>query len=333
VSGDESVVPGTSDTFETRTAPPAGPADFRFAFVCDTGIAGRRDGNASGTLRVIEALLAARPLFVLGGGDYAYARGDGRFREVGEAVDAWFDQMEPLIARIPFLPQYGNHEVSLGERFRDWAPRFAHPEGSEQARSYSFAVADVHFAALFVPEGLPGAEQIAWLEADLAAARARGVRWRVVYQHQPIFASGRSHPSDPRVARLLGPVFERHRVDLHLSGHDQSYERTHPLVGLAEEPLVASRAVDRYAKGKGVIYAKVSPSGKRSDIRNDFSRFHSERPSHVAVRDDTAHHYALVDVQVSGELAVRVFQIGEDAGPPKCIDAFRIVDPTAEGDR
>jgi hypothetical protein len=326
VSSDEGVVPASSEIFETRTAPPPGPAEFRFAFACDTGVAGRSDGNTSGTTRTIEALALDRPLFVLGGGDYAYARGDRRFHEVGDAVDAWFDQMEPLIARVPFLPQYGNHEVSLGEKFRDWAPRFTHPEGFGDARSYSFDVGDAHFAGLFVPEGLPGAQQIAWLEADLAEARASDIRWLIVFQHQPIFASGRSHPAHPRVARLLGPIFERHRVDLHLSGHDQSYERSYPLLGLADEPVVVSVAVDTYTAGQGVIYAKVSPAGKRSDVRDDFSRFRLERQRYIAVRDDTAHHYALVDVHARGELAVRVFQIREDAGPRKCIDAFRIVE-------
>jgi hypothetical protein len=315
-----------SEIFETRTAPSPGPADFSFAFACDTGVAGRPDGRTSGTARVIEALVADRPLFLLGGGDYAHAQGDRRFREVGDAVDAWFDQMQPLIARVPFLPQYGNHEVLLGEKLRDWAPRFTHPDGFGDARSYSIDVGEAHFAALYVPEGLPGVEQIAWLEADLAAARARGLRWLVVFQHQPIIASGRSHPSDPRIARLLGPIFERHRVDLHLSGHDESYERTYPLLGLADEAVVASRAADSYTAGEGVIYAKVSPSGKRAGSRNDFSSFQAERQRCVAVRDDTAHHYALVDVHARGELAVRVFQIREDAGPRKCIDAFRIVE-------
>ena len=81
-----------------------------------------------------------------------------------------------------------------------------------------------------------------------------------------------------------------------------------------------------------MIYAKVSPAGKRSDIRSDFSRFASEQPPYVAARDDTAHHYAVVDVHARGELEVRVFQVRDDAGPRKCIDAFRIFDG-AEGKR
>ena len=79
--------------------------------------------------------------------------------------------------------------------------------------------------------------------------------------------------------------------------------------------------------------SKVSPSGKRSDNRGDFSRFVAESPPHVAVRDDTAHHYALVEVRARGELVVRVFQVREDAGPRKCIDTFRIIQGQGETDR
>jgi hypothetical protein len=326
VSSDEGVAPATSEIFETRTAPPPGPAEFRFAFACDTGVAGRPGGKTSRTTRVIESLAADRPLFVLGGGDYACARGDRRFHEVGDAVDAWFDQMEPLIARAPFLPQYGKHEVSLGEKFRDWAPRFIHTEGFGNARSYSLDVGDAHFAALFVPEALPGAEQVAWLETDLADARARDIRWLIVFQHQSIFAGGRGHATHPRLAQLIGPIFERHRVDLHLSGGDLSYERSYPLLGLANEPVVASVAADTYTAGQGVIYAKVSPAGRCAENRDDASRLPMERQRTIAVCDDNAHHYALVDVHARGELAMRVFQIRDDAAPPKCIDTFRIVD-------
>jgi hypothetical protein len=117
--------------------------------------------------------LADEPLFVLGGGDYAYADLDRRFRHLDTAIDTWFRQMEPLLARVPFMAQYGNHEVFLGERFRDWAPRFAHPEGFAGGRSYAFDVADAHFTGLFVPGPSLDPDQLAWLDADLAAARSR----------------------------------------------------------------------------------------------------------------------------------------------------------------
>jgi SAM-dependent methyltransferase len=313
-----------SAIFRTRTAPGPGPADFRFAFVCDTGIAGREDGLADGVEQVIRELAAADPLFVLGGGDYAYADRDRRFADVREAVDAWFRQVEPLIARCPFMAQYGNHEVALGERFRDWSLRFAHPAGFGDGRNYSFDVGMAHFTALFVPDAAFDPGQTAWLEADLADARARGVRWLVVYQHEPMVGHGRSHPATPEVRGVLAPIFERHRVDLHLSGHDQNYERTYPLLDAASTPRITSDSQDHYPARTGVIYAKVSPGGKMSDIRGDFSRFTAGPPAFVAARDDTMHHFALVSVIADLELVVDVYGVIGDGSPRRLIDSFRI---------
>jgi 3',5'-cyclic AMP phosphodiesterase CpdA len=314
-----------SEVFRTRTAPHPGPADFRFAFLCDTGLIGRRDGNSSGTRQVIDDIIADCPLFVLGGGDYAYANGDRRFNDVADAVDAWFVQMEPMIAYFPLLAQYGNHEVLLGERWRDWAPRFAHPEGFDNGKNYSFDVANVHLTALFVPGPTLRAAQLAWLDADLARARDRGMQWLIVFQHEPIFAHGHSHPSGPEVRQFLTPILERHGVDLHLSGHDQNYERTYPLTDAWHHPQSMSDSLDRYEAGQGVIYAKVSPGGKMSDVRNDFSRFSEQKPPFIAARDDTSHHYALVNVQAAGEVAVEIYGVVGDGTPKSLVDSFRIV--------
>jgi hypothetical protein len=312
-----------------RTAPMPGLADFSFGFICDTGVVGRPDGRASGTGQMIDALAQARPLFVLGGGDYAYADGDRRFRTVEDGIEAWFRQMEPLVAHSPLMAQLGNHEVFLGERFRDWATSFAHWDTTGDERSYSFQVGDVHLAALFVVAPVIDENLLLWLDRDLLRARERGARWLIVYQHEPIFAHGRSHPAHPRTRQLLTPILEWHRVDLHLSGHDQNYERTVPLTRAWPVPVGKTTPPrDHYRAGEGVIYAKVSPGGKKSDHRGDFSRFSTDQQPFVAVRDDTRHHCALVTVRAAGELLVEVIGVPDSpTGPSQVerVDSFRIV--------
>jgi hypothetical protein len=327
-------VPGNSiersDIFHTRTGPPPAAADFRFVFFCDTGVAGRPDGTASGTQQIIEEMGRDKPLFMLGGGDYAYASHDGRYREVDEAIDAWFEQMQPLLSRYPLMAQYGNHEIYLAERFRDWAPRFAHPSGFAEGRNYSFSVADAHFTSLFVTGNRLSPEQLAWLEADLGSARERGIRWLIVYQHEPVFAHGHSHPAKPEYRQWLAPVFERYGVDLHLSGHDQNYERTYPLVMAASDPMRTSSAPDRFRTGQGVVYAKVRPAGKKSESGSDFSRFTLPPQPFMAKRNDTLHHYALVSISGSGELQVEVFGVAGDGTPKVMVDSFRILAASEE---
>jgi acid phosphatase type 7 len=314
----------TSEVFRTRLAPSGVAEDFTFAFLCDTGIAERPDGKAVGFRRVIHEILACLPLFILGGGDYAYSDRDGRFSDAGSAVSAWFRQMEPLISRVPFLAQFGNHDTGLGERYRDWAPAFGRPR--EGCRHYSFDVMDAHFAGLYAPGPVPEKDDLDWIDRDLELARERGARWLIVWQHEPIFACGRSHPADPRVRDSLAPLFERHRVDLHLSGHDQSYERTHPLTLERDVFSWTHGTQESYEQGSGVIYAKVSPGGKLSDMGNDFSRFTRKQQSWMAARDDSAHHYAVVTVRAKGELHFEAFAVSVGDAPARRIDAFRIQD-------
>ena len=328
LSSDTGAAQAWSDTFTTRTAPPRGPADFSFAFLCDTGLIGRPDGKCTGTKQIIDELLADRPHLVLGGGDYAYANQDPRYKTVAQAVDAWFVQMEPLLTHTPLMAQYGNHEIFLEERFEDWAFRFAHPDGFQNSRDFSFDVGDVHFTALFVPGPPPSANRLDWLDSDLAAARERGMRWLVVFQHVPIFAHGHNHPAKPKVRAALGPLMEKHRVDLHFSGHDQNYERTFPLVGLPSRPVPTSAAETTYEAGRGVIYAKVSPAGKLSDVRHGFSRFTTAQQTFIAVRDDSAHHYCLVKVRAVGELEVNAYSVAGNGSPRVLIDSYRILSST-----
>jgi hypothetical protein len=314
----------SSATFLTRTAPADETAPFTCGFFCDTGVAGRPGGGVDGVNRILEELKQARPLFLLGGGDYAYCDKDPRYKAIATGIDAWFRQMQPLAGEIPLMAQYGNHEVDLIERFSDWEPRFAHPAG-RQGRCFSFRVGPAHFAAFYAPVKTVEAEDVAWLDADLAEARASGARWLIVFQHQPIFAHGRSHPANPDVKRKVVPVLERHRVDLHLSGHDQNFERTFALRdAAAPSPVIASRDPRTTRAGIGTVYAKVSPSGKRSDIGGDFSRFTTPQQDFMAARDDGAHHYALLTV-TPNRLEVAVHALANDSEPSRVIDRFAIV--------
>lgn len=308
---------------KVQTAP-RNEGDFSFVFVADTGLDGRLDGNATGTKRIIDQIVDAKPLFVLGGGDYAYANRDKRFETVGAAIDEWFFQYEPALSRFPLMAQYGNHEIYLTERFEDWAPRFAHPDGFEDSRSYSFDVGDTHFTAFLLVDKEPTVEQIAWLDKDLRQARQRGQKWLIVYHHEPLYAFGRSHPSKIRIASKLIPVLERHQVDLDLSTHDQSYERTFPLLGSSKAPHVQSTSLTEYPAKRGVVYAKISPGGKKSEIGNTFSKFTINQQSFIATRDDSSHHYAEVSVHGGESIKVVIWGVPDDPAEKFVVDEFSI---------
>jgi len=222
------------------------------------------------------------------------------------------------------MPQLGNHEVELGEQVLDWSPRLPRATDSSSGFSRSFDVGAAHFVGLHAPGRAPSPLDLEWLADDLRSKAATSARWRIVYQHAPVFAHGTSHPARPELRELMA-LFDRLGVDLHLSGHDQSYERTHPVRadGKAAHPESrGGRSV--YAAEAGVVYAKVSPAGKLSDRSLGFSRLKGDCPPLIAARDDSAHHWARLVIDAH-ELRVIVEGLGGAGETPSTFDDFSLV--------
>lgn len=323
VSGDAGCSAPWSDVHPARTAPGDRRTPCEAVFLCDVGLAGRPDGTCEATRDVLEAIRAEDPCLILGGGDYAYANRDPRFLDPADAIGAWFAQMQPLLAGAPFMAQLGNHEIELGEALGEWAARLPRLERGA-GLSHSFDAGPAHFVGLHAPGRAPSPADLDWLEADLGSEAARSASWRIVYQHAPIFSHGSSHPARPEL-RALMETFDRLGVDLHLSGHDQSYERTHAL--RADGRIVPPHARDpwpAYAAGHGVVYAKVSPAGKLSDRGGDFSRLRRPAPAEIAARDDGAHHWARLRISPS-QLCVIVKALPAPGRTVVTADTFGIV--------
>lgn len=128
-----------------------------------------------------------------------------------------------LFRNLAFFPAAGNHEYqsSAAGPFRSV---FALPDANRE-QWYSYDWGRVHFAALDTEADY--ATQAAWLDDDLAAT---SLPWKIVYMHRPPYSSG-EHGSDTGLRAKLAPVFEKHRVQLVLAGHDHDYERTDPQNG------------------------------------------------------------------------------------------------------
>jgi len=151
---------------------------------------------------------------------------------------------------------------------------------------YSFDHANIHFICLNShdsdrsPEGM----MATWLKADLAAT---GQDWIIAFWHHPPYSKG-SHDSDNpkdsegRMAEMrqnIVPILEAGGVDLVLTGHSQSYERSFPLDGhhdvssTLKPEMVKSRGDGRIDGGgayrksvgatrQGTVYVVAGASGQ-----------------------------------------------------------------------
>lgn len=260
--------------------PPAQGSTFRVALLGDMGTT--REAGAT-----VQTLQAEAPGLVLHVGDISYAGGDP------VVWKTWFDLVEPVASRVPWVPALGNHEGDVLGVATDEA---ALVDPSEQAHYrqrfptsgekfwYSFDWGGVHFVALdtFSALTMPP-EELAWLEQDLAAAK--DADWIVAYLHEPPYSSNAAHGSSPRAHAAFADILEKGGVSLVVSGHDHAYERTHVLRG----GEVVS-AENRTLRGTGTTY--VVSGGAGAPLYKTFV----EPPPTWSASRSALHHVLLLEV-------------------------------------
>ena len=215
------VTPGVTDRFTSAVTRETGGVSF-VVF------------GDSGTLfpqqLQLSELIAAEPFNIaIHTGDIAYE--DGTYQQFHDTFFAVYDDW---MRGRPVYLAIGNHDDRTLAAL-PYRELFVLPENGASAafpdhkeRYYSFDYGPVHFVALDSELAFLNSsrrqEQINWLNSDLAATTQP---WRVVFFHRPPYSSG-FHGSDLTLRQAFGPIFEQHRVQLVLTGHEHNYERLVP---------------------------------------------------------------------------------------------------------
>ena len=226
-------------------------------------------------------------------GDNAYDQGLD-FEHQG----AVFHKYAAMLRKSVVWPTLGNHEtaqshnnVDTYEHFNIWTLPQNHEAGGVSSGTehyYSFDYANIHFVCLdsMTESRSASGDMATWLISDL---NANTRDWTIVYFHHPPYTKG-SHDSDDSVgdfelvemrANIL-PLMESRGIDLVLSGHSHSYERSKLInghYGLSSTYSDATHAKDSgfgnggnpYQKptlgpaaNQGTVYITAGSSGKIS---------------------------------------------------------------------
>ncbi len=172
-------------------------------------------------------------------GDNAYEDGDDR-----DHHDGVFLMYPEFLRNVSVWPTFGNHDAGsatsgseTGTYFDIWQlPRAAEAGGvaSGTEAYYSFDYGNIHFIVLdsFGHPRVAPSSMITWLQSDLAA---NDKEWIIAYWHHPPYSRG-SHNSNLEQILIemrenIVPILESNGVDLVLSGHSHSYERSYFLNG------------------------------------------------------------------------------------------------------
>jgi 3',5'-cyclic AMP phosphodiesterase CpdA len=244
-----------SEWFQFRTASEQ-PQRFSFLYFGDA-----QNDILSMWSRVVREAYREAPKasFMIHAGDLINtAQSDGEWGE-------WFRAGSFLHASMFCVPVAGNHEQAKlpdGSRrlSHHWRPSFTLPEngvGDLPESCYHFQYGNALFLCLNSNEKI--AEQAVWMEKILSEKKSG---WVICTFHHPIFSTAKDR--DNRALReAWKPIFDRHRVDLVLQGHDHTYGRT-ALVG-ADVPVTLENVptgLNRMDGQDGTVYV-VSVSGPK----------------------------------------------------------------------
>jgi hypothetical protein len=234
------------DYFITPSTSPTYP--FLFAAFGDLGAA------TADQIAIASRIEALAPDFAILTGDIIY--------EAGEAANfdpQYFSIYRPTIARAPFYPSLGNHDIGTnnGQPYLD---AFYLPTNSATGteRYYSFDYGNAHFVSLEVTQEdtAPDATMLTWLDQDLAASAKP---WKFVTFHVPAYSNAGGQGGDATIAAAIEPILMNRGVDIVFQGHNHFYTRTYPLqsgspVNTLQEPA--------YVNPSGPIWITTGGGGR-----------------------------------------------------------------------
>ena len=203
-----------TETTAWRPYPAGDDLQLHLAVAGDVGDSG---GRLTATAEAIDAVDAAEPVdgLVLTG-DNVYPAGDPT-----RLPDTVFGPFAGVLEHAGLYAVLGNHDVLRG-----------HDAGQMAAlglpgRWWARHLGDVLLVGLDSTR-VDDPAQRAWLDRTLAGATER---WRIVVVHHPPYSAGYQGSSEDVRATFV-PLFERHGVQLVLSGHDHDYQRSVPINGV-----------------------------------------------------------------------------------------------------
>ncbi|KNB51089.1 purple acid phosphatase family protein [Streptomyces caatingaensis] len=257
-----------------RTAP-ARPGKFTFTAFGDQGVSYHALAND-------QLILGQDPAFHLHAGDICYAddSGSGRPDDVYDARtwDQFLAQTESVAKTVPWMVTTGNHDMEAWyspNGYGGQSARWALPSnGFDHRRSpgvYSFVYGNVGVVALDANDvsyeitantGYSGGRQTAWLDRRLRELRShRDIDFIVVFFHHCAFSTTNGHASDGGVRAAWVPLFEKHKVDLVINGHNHVYERTDAIRrGRVGRKVPIGGTAD--SSRDGIVYVTAGGAGK-----------------------------------------------------------------------
>ena len=231
--------------------------------------------------KIMLKMVTEDPDVILHVGDLT-SQGEGTGSE-GYWTTQYFTPISSVASRIWIAPTIGNHEFQGDANEYPWhytnyfvLPSTDNSGNRGSGERYSFDMGSVHVISLAwggsggTPDwdnsyggphmqGGATTPQYEWIKSDLAAAKARGMKWIIGLGHYPYLNIETGHGA-LLTAALVADLFEKYGMDYFFYGHAHCYQRYVPVKYLQND-------VPHWFYNGGEIYnepaLQYDPSGVR----------------------------------------------------------------------
>ena len=291
VGSTSAVLAGNDQNHFFFTSPNPGQANpYRIWILGDSGTANENAQAVRNAYLAYNGTTYTNLLLMLG--DNAYQNGTD-----SEYQSAVFDMYPSVLRQTPLWSTIGNHDTAQTTNPPSSLPyfqMFTLPAAAEAGgvasgteKYYSFNYGNIHFICLdsMTSSRVANSAMLTWLQSDLA----QNIQpWVIAFWHHPPYTKG-SHNSDTETQLIemrtnVLPILESWGVDLVLSGHSHSYERSFLIDGHYGDSTTFTNSMKKnggsgrenidgaYTKSalspnlsnEGAVYAVAGSSGKIS---------------------------------------------------------------------
>ena len=239
IENDTSILISAGPDLYFKTAPPIGTKRLIRAWIL--GDSGTKNNNARSVRDAYYNYIGSNHTdLILMLGDNAYADGEDDEYQLAMFENMYEEKLKNTVS-WSCLGNHDGHSAYSATQTGPYYDIFTFPTmgesggvGSATEAYYSFDYGNIHFISLDSydsPRSI-GGSMYNWCEADLENTSAD---WIIAFWHHPAYSKG-SHDSDTEGAlkemrQNFLPLLESHGVDLVMSGHSHSYERSYYING------------------------------------------------------------------------------------------------------
>ncbi|MGZ5548608.1 MAG: metallophosphoesterase, partial [Nitrososphaeraceae archaeon] len=163
----------------------------------------------------IENIISVNPDLIITTGDHVKDE---------KSAKCWIQMSEPIKDKMKIA--IGNHDAEFSKIYKQIIKNH-----NLKNPYYSHDFKNIHFISLSTEHPYEeGSKQYKFIKSDLKKSSTNSsIDWIIVHQHKPLYSTNADIEESERIKDTFLPLFEKYGVDFVISGHNQYYERTHPM--------------------------------------------------------------------------------------------------------